>query len=98
MRNRGAADPALPAWREQREQAQSQSSLASLVVSIGVQLIAEQRGDCRLLGNQIMRLATVVHQVVQLFLAVLRRGDELVQPASVAIDHRKSVRQEVRLV
>ena len=48
--------------------------------------------------GEVVLLARVVPQIVKFLFPVLRRRDELEERISIAIEDRKAVRQEVRLV
>src|SRR5258705_11180486 len=69
-----------------------------LVLAIHARFVAEERRQRRLLFHKIMHLTTIFGELVQLFLPVLRRRDELEERMVVAIEHRETIWHEVRLV
>src|SRR5258706_13603504 len=69
-----------------------------LVLAIHARFVAEERRQRRLLCHKIMHLTTILGEIVQLFLPVLRRRDELEERMVVAIEHREAIWHEVRLV
>src|SRR2546425_9647869 len=64
----------------------------SMVVgAIRADLVAEERGQRRLLGHEISHLATIAPQVVQLFLSVLWCRTELEQRIVLAKEHSEAM-------